>query len=417
MAEFKGFTPKQKEYIRNAHSLYNIKSGATRSGKTFLDTAYTIPMAIRERRGKEGLSIILGVTRSTIERNVLQPMREFYTDKLVGRISSDNTCALFGETVYCLGAEKISQQSKIRGAGFKYVYGDEVAEWNKEVFDLLLSRLDKSYSRFDGTCNPYGPKHWLKQFIDSGEGVYYQAYSIFDNPTLSKQFIDTLWANYRGTVLEQRYIFGRWVAAEGACYPQYANEPEKYRVSPKFVAGKLKFINLGIDFGGSKSATTFVATGFMGAFDKVVVLRSAKLTGIITPEQLNEAFHNFAIGVYKDFGTGMMTGYADSAEQTLIAGLRAKAAKARTPCIIKNALKTPINDRIALLNALIATGRFWVLEGNEQVEKAMGEAVYKPNQIADERLDDGTTDIDTCDALEYTIEPHGRNLLLRTFTA
>lgn len=134
---FNDFTAKQKEYIRNANKRWNIKSGATRSGKTYLDRVYTIPQRIRERRDKEGLSIILGVTKSTIERNILQPMRSFYTPKLVGPISSDNTCHLFGETVYCLGAEKISQQSKIRGASFKYVYGDEMAEWNEQVFNLL----------------------------------------------------------------------------------------------------------------------------------------------------------------------------------------------------------------------------------------------------------------------------------------
>ena len=32
-------------------------------------------MRIRERAGKDGLVVILGVTKATVERNVLEPMR------------------------------------------------------------------------------------------------------------------------------------------------------------------------------------------------------------------------------------------------------------------------------------------------------------------------------------------------------
>ena len=98
---------------------------------------------------------------------MLEPMRNIYGDELVGVISSDNTARIFGEKCYCLGAEKISQVSKLRGASFKYCYGDEVADWSEDVFALLKSRLDKDYSCFDGTFNPQHPDHWLKQFLDS----------------------------------------------------------------------------------------------------------------------------------------------------------------------------------------------------------------------------------------------------------
>ena len=66
-----------------------------------------IPKRIRERIGKDGLAVILGVTKSTIERNVLEPMRNVYGADLVGTINSQNKCYLFGEWVYCLGAEKV----------------------------------------------------------------------------------------------------------------------------------------------------------------------------------------------------------------------------------------------------------------------------------------------------------------------
>ena len=110
---------KQKEYIQNANHRYNIKVGATRSGKTYLDIIYTIPERIRERSGLEGLYAILGVSKGTIERNVLEPLRERFGDEMVGTINSNNIVKMFGEQVYCLGAEKVSQVSKIRGASIK----------------------------------------------------------------------------------------------------------------------------------------------------------------------------------------------------------------------------------------------------------------------------------------------------------
>lgn len=209
---------KQIEFVKYGNHRWNFKGGATRSGKTYLDFRWIIPIRIRERIGKDGLTVILGVTKSTIERNVLEPMRNIYGDVLVGNISSDNTVWLFGEKCYALGAEKITQVSKIRGVSIKYCYGDEVADWSEDVFSLLKSRLDKPYSCFDGTYNPSYPTHWLKRFLDSDADIFSQQYTIDDNPFLPDEFKDNLKKEYEGTVYYQRYILGQWVLAEGLVY-------------------------------------------------------------------------------------------------------------------------------------------------------------------------------------------------------
>lgn len=214
---------KQLEFARYANQRWNFKGGATRSGKTYLDFKWIIPLRIRERAGKDGLAVILGVTKSTIERNVLEPMRNLYGDKLVGTISSDNTAWIFGEKCYCLGAEKVSQVSKIRGASIKYCYGDEVADWAEEVFALLKSRLDKEYSCFDGTYNPQYPNHWLKKFLDSNADIFSQVYTIDDNPFLPPSFVENLKKEYAGTVFYDRYILGKWTLAEGLVYPMFGD--------------------------------------------------------------------------------------------------------------------------------------------------------------------------------------------------
>lgn len=216
-------SPKQIEFVKYGTHRWNFKGGATRSGKTYLDFRWIIPIRIRERIGKDGLAVILGVTKSTIERNVLEPMRNLYGDMLVGTISSDNTAWIFGEKCYCLGAEKVSQVSKIRGASIKYCYGDEVADWSEEVFALLKSRLDKEYSCFDGTFNPQYPDHWLKKFLDSNADIFSQTYTIDDNPFLPESFKENLKKEYEGTVYYDRYILGLWVRAEGLVYPMFGD--------------------------------------------------------------------------------------------------------------------------------------------------------------------------------------------------
>lgn len=217
-------TQKQNKYIRNSTARWNFQIGAARSGKSYVNVAFSIPKNIRSRAGKSGLAVILGVSKGTIERNVLKPMREIYTDRLVGTINGNNIARVFGEDVYCLGAEKITQVSKIVGASIKYCYGDEIAKWNEDVFSLLPSRLDKEYSLFEGACNPEHPNHWLKAFIDRDDiDSYVQHYTIFDNPNLPKAVVESMCREYAGTVFYDRLILGEWAVAEGLVYPCYAN--------------------------------------------------------------------------------------------------------------------------------------------------------------------------------------------------
>lgn len=217
-------TPKQLQYANEANARWNLKSGAVRSGKSFVDTAVVIPDRILQREGQSGLNVILGVSKTTIERNVLEPMRDIYGSKRIGSINNENIAILFGQKVYCLGAEKISQVAKIQGASFKYCYGDEVCKWNEDVFEMVKSRLDKRYSCFDGSMNPEYPGHFMKRFIDSDADIYLQEYTLFDNPFLDPKFVQELCKEYEGTVYYDRLILGKWRRAEGLIYPMLTEE-------------------------------------------------------------------------------------------------------------------------------------------------------------------------------------------------
>ena len=424
---------KQNEYIVNAAHRWNFKSGAVRSGKSYVDTAYIIPFRIRERVGKPGLNVILGVSKESIERNVLQPMREVYTGELVGTINNRNVARICGEDVYCLGAEKVSQVAKIQGSSIKYCYGDEVAKWNKEVFQMLKSRLDKPYSCFDGSCNPEHPTHWLKEFLDNVElDIYLQRYTIFDNPFLPGEYVKQLCKEYAGTIYYDRLILGLWKRAEGAIYKKFADNPKAFRCEVvdrisedsevrQFCKKDIVSIEIGLDFGGNQSGHSFVARGYTDDYRDVIALKS---TRIMAKDENEDIDSNILDKLFCDFVQEVIDGYAviikrgdhveycnvesayyDNAETVLGNSIR-NAVEKRFPWVsVRKARKNVINDRIRCTVRLMGAGRFFITEDCGSLETAFSDAVWNQEvKDKDERLDDGSTDIDSLDAFEYTIE-------------
>ena len=108
----------QLEFFRNAHKRWNIKTGATRSGKTFMDL-YLIPKRIRAVAGLPGVIVFLGNTKETLRANIIQPMQDIWGTRLVSDISSDNYARIFGERVRCIGASKITANDRLRGSSIK----------------------------------------------------------------------------------------------------------------------------------------------------------------------------------------------------------------------------------------------------------------------------------------------------------
>lgn len=398
-------TSKQNKYIRNATHRWNIKTGAVRSGKSYVDTAYTIPARIRERIGRPGLTIIFGVSRDTIERNVLQPMREIYGSGLVGTINNRNMAWVCGEDVYCLGAEKVSQVAKVQGSSIKYAYGDEVAKWNREVFEMLKSRLDKPYSCFDGACNPENPTHWLKEFIDSDIDIYVQKYEIFDNAYLPKEYVENLCKEYEGTVYYDRLIKGLWKRAEGAIYRMFADDPDRF-IRPVNIRD-IKEIRIGIDFGGNGSGHSFVATAILwnGIVQPVMSRKHMKkdFPQGIDANKLSELFLQFVADVIEKYGKPRYA-FWDNAETVLGQSIENACRKEFPSLLVLPAQKKKINDRINYTVRLMGAGRFFITPDCLTLKKALQDAVYNSKVLQEERLDDGSTDIDTLDAFEYTIE-------------
>lgn len=414
-------SPKQKEYIQNAHHRYNIKVGARRCGKTYLDNLYIIPKRIMERKGLDGLYCIFGVSKGTIERNVLQPLRQIYGKDLVGTINSNNIARIFDEEVYCLGCEKISQISKIQGTSIKYAYGDEIAKWNEEVFVMIQASLDKEYSMMDGALNPENQAHWFKKnFLDKvdekGLDVYVQHYTIFDNPFLPKEFVENLCKEYEGTVYYDRLILGLWKNAEGIIYRQFADNPSAY-IKDKAVdenGNKINFmlITIGIDYGATEGETEFKATGITPFFKQVWSLDEMKLKGLHSPEQMYEKFAEFYKRVIAEYGkvTHAFGDYG-ALGQVITYGLNNYLREHGIPLKVEDCVKGRIVDRIELDCQLFGQMRRFILKKCPYLIEAYSQALWDEKK-EDTRLDDGTTPVDDLDASEYSIFPFYDKLVI-----
>lgn len=356
-----------------------------------------------------GLTVLLGNTKGTLQRNIIEPLQNIWGTDLVSDIKSDNTAMLFGEKCYCLGADNIKHVNKIRGASFKYCYGDEVATWNQEVFNMLKSRLDKPYSKFDGTCNPEGPTHWFKEFLDSDADIYQQKYTLYDNPFLDEDFVKNLENEYNGTVYFDRYILGEWKAAEGTIYRLIADNEEPFLIDE--VQERLTIISFGIDYGAGASKIKFVATGISQGFQNVYILDEYDLSGVYDPEQIYEHFILFYKRVFNKYGMGQYT-FADygALGNVITLGLVRKCQKERIMTKVVDCVKGKINDRVFLSSRLMAQGRLKIIRKNKIITKAFKDAVWD-SKHPDERLDDGTTDIDSLDAFEYSINSFYEQLI------
>ena len=294
-------------------------------------------------------------------------------------------------------------------------YADEAALFPKSFIDQMIGRCSVKGSKIWMNCNPEGPHNYIKEeFINKAEEkrVYRLHFMMDDNLTLSwkvKERYRRAWPV--SSVFYKRFILGLWVAADGLIYQQFADHVEDYLITSAWIVDNpIAYAVIGVDFGGTKSAHSFTLTGFTKGYKQVVVLDEYYCKKRINPSQLQADFVDFvkrAKAKYKVYEA-----YCDSAEQTLIAGLELACVSAGVNIDIRNAIKGPINDRIAFYNSLIAQGRWKVMKHCEHIIAAFEEAVYDDTKKnMDIRLDDGEMNVDSLDSTEYSTESVQEDIL------
>ena len=102
--------------------------------------------------------------------------------------------------------------------------------------------------------------------------------------------------------------------------------------------------------------------------------------------------------------------YCDSAEQVLIRGLQNAARKERLPVEIHNAKKGDIGQRIRFYSSIMSGGRYRISAKCSNTVRAFSEAVWEQGGT-DRRLDDGSVNVDSLDAQEYSTERRMKDIL------
>lgn len=409
------FTKKQNDLMRlfkqQRLPRLTVLQGSVRSGKTWISLIlWALWVASRPR---EYLYMMSAKSLQTLKRNCLLPLQELIGERNFTFSLSAKEGILFGRKIMLEGANDARSENKIRGITLGGAYCDELTLFPEDFFTMLLSRLSAPGAKLLATTNPDVPTHWLKKKYLDNEKLADDLLSIFfgidDNTTLPAEYVASLKKEYTG-VFYDRFILGKWVVAAGAIYRVFSDN------IPAFAAPdplpRLDIINVGIDWGGNGSAHAMVATGLTPNYDKLIALRSERIpaTGM-TPQQLYKRIYEFCEGVQRDYGK-IEDIYADSAEQTLIAGLREYIDPLNLT--VKNARKRPIIDRIRATTILMGGERFSLTAECETLREAFQGAVYDDKVIGeDSRLDNGTSDIDTLDAFEYSFERYISQLIRR----
>jgi PBSX family phage terminase large subunit len=411
------FSPKQIEILKFPYSKYNtlIGDGAIRTGKTSVMGMSFISWSMNTFNGKN--FGICGKTVKSAERNIIKELmkikylRETYN---MTYSSSNGLLTIKRGNVtnyyYVFGGKDESSYQLIQGITLAGILVDEVALQPQSFVEQAIARCSVEGSKKFFNCNPESPEHWfLKEWIEQAEekNALRLHFELDDNPALSESIKEEYRRSYTG-VFYKRYILGLWVRAEGLVYETFANNVNNYIYDeePK----NITYLNIGVDFGGNKSKHTFVCTGFTNLFKEAVVLEDKRIDTNVTPDELDRLYVEFVEMCYNKYKKPITT-YADSAEQVLIKGMKMASARKGLINQIMNARKNEIIDRIQLTIKLMAQGRFHIMRRCQNVRKALENAVWD-SKHPDTRLDDGTTDIDTLDAMEYSIEPFMNYLLV-----
>lgn len=395
-----------------------IADGAIRSGKTI---AMIIGFLTWSQTMFSGESfIIAGKTMGALKKNVVRPMLQImeawgwsYT---YIRSGTDARTEIGSNTYYLYGANTEASQDALQGLTAAGAYADEAALFPQNFIDQMIGRCSVDGAKIWMNCNPESPHNYInEEFILKRKlkSVYRLHFTMDDNYALSpkvKERYKKMWSV--GSVFYKRFILGLWVAAEGLIYQQFADNVDAYTVSSSWLLerdernqlrNEIMYAVIGVDFGGTKSAHSFTLTGYTRGYKQVVVLDEYYCKKRIDPSTLQRDFIDFVRRAQQKYK--VYEAYCDSAEQTLIAGLEAACIQARVAIDIKNAIKGPINDRIAFYNSLIAQNRWKIMKHCKHIINAFEQAVYddtKKNQ--DVRLDDGQMNVDSLDSTEYSTE-------------
>ncbi len=386
-----------------------IADGAIRSGKTLSVSLSFVMWAMKTFNGMN--FAMCGKTISSFRRNVLSLLKRMLKSRgyKVDDKRGDNIVTVTRGKVrnefYIFGGKDEASQDLIQGITLAGIFFDEVALMPESFVNQGTGRCSVDGSKFWFNCNPDNPAHWFKKnWIDKAKekSLLYLHFDMGNNLSLSEKIKNRYRSMYSG-VFYKRFILGLWVAAEGAIYTLFAADPDKFILDE--LPDDIDFCTFGMDFGGHDSAHAIICTGYSRKLRQIVVVDEYYRKEVISSAKLEADTIDFIKRCQARFPKAHDM-YCDSAEQVLIQDIRQAVAKEQLTVNIHNARKGEIIDRIRFFCSLMAQRRVYVMRSCTHLIDALQAAVWDSKKFEDVRLDNGTTNIDSLDALEYSAEKY-----------
>lgn len=213
-----------------------ICDGAVRSGKTLCMSVSFVTWAFS---AFSGCSFALcGKTIASLRRNVvtviLPVLRElgFECTEKYSRNLIEISCGGITNRFYLFGGKDEGSAALIQGMTLAGVLLDEVTLMPRSFVEQALARCSVEGSKLWFNCNPEHPMHWFhEEWIKKHreKNCFYLHFTMKDNPSLTQSIIRRYEKLYSGAFYE-RFVLGRWVAAQGSVYPMFSQE--KHVVTP-----------------------------------------------------------------------------------------------------------------------------------------------------------------------------------------
>ncbi|MBR1862791.1 MAG: PBSX family phage terminase large subunit [Ruminococcus sp.] len=214
-----------------------ICDGAVRSGKTMCMSVSFVIWALgsfdRQSFG------ICGKTIVSLRRNLVSGLLTklggfgFQIRENVSKNYVDISLGRITDRFYLFGGKDEGSASLIQGVTLAGILMDETALMPRSFVEQAVARCSVAGSKLWFNCNPDNPYHWFKrEWIDKAKqkNLLYLHFELSDNPSLTPEVIARYSRLYSGAFYD-RFILGRWTAAEGLIYPMF--DEKKYVFSPE----------------------------------------------------------------------------------------------------------------------------------------------------------------------------------------
>lgn len=233
--KFSTFSPKQLRVLTwwcgsspdRTHDAI-ICDGAVRSGKTLCMSLSFVLWAMACCSGQT--FALCGKTIASLKRNVLTPLMSALQEmgfRCEEKVSQNRFTVSWkgrSNTFYLFGGRNEGSAALIQGMTLAGVLFDEAALMPRSFVEQAVARCSVEGSRLWFNCNPEHPFHWFyEEWIlkSKPKNALYLHFTMEDNPTLSQRMKARYRSLYSGSFYE-RFIEGKWTAAEGLVYPMFS---------------------------------------------------------------------------------------------------------------------------------------------------------------------------------------------------